>query len=156
MRHIISVVVEDKFGALARIVELFTSRGYNLDSLCTGECEQEGTHRISLVATGDDGRIDHIIKLLNNIVNVFEVIHLHPTTSISKELMLVKMKIAQKKRGELLQLIDALQGTILELNHNTLCFQVVGSASNLDGIVQILREYEIVELARTGEAAIQR
>ena len=100
--------------------------------------------------------LHHIIKLLNNIVNVFEVIHLHPTTSISKELMLVKMKIAQKKRGELLQLIDALQGTILELNHNSLCFQVVGSASNLDGVVQILREYEIVEMARTGEAAIQR
>jgi len=156
MRHVISVVVEDKFGALARIVELFTSRGYNLDSVCTGECEKEGTHRISLVATGDDGRIGHIIKLLNNIINVFEVVYLHPDTSISKELMLVKVKIDQKKRGELLQLVDALQGTILELNQESLCFQVVGSASNLDGIVQILREYEIIEMARTGEAAIQR
>ncbi len=65
MRHVISIVIEDQSGALARIVELFTSRGYNLESICSGEAEEVGIHRLTLVTRGDDRKIRHIIRLLN-------------------------------------------------------------------------------------------
>ena len=156
MRHVISIVVEDRFGALARIVELFTSRGYNLDSICSGEAETEGVHRITIVTQGDDRKIRHIVKLLKNIVYVFEVTHLDPSEHLSRELMVARLKINSEVRGQVLQLINAYNGTIIEMNGDTLVFQVVGGAAQLDGVAQVFREYEIIEMARTGEAAIRK
>ncbi|MCP4750339.1 MAG: acetolactate synthase small subunit [Proteobacteria bacterium] len=156
MRHVISIVVEDQAGALARIVELFTSRGYNLESICTGEAEKPGIQRLTLITRGDDRKIEHIIRLLNNIVYVFEVSDLHPSESISRELMLMKVKIDYEIRGQILQLIDAYGGTVIEMNPESISFQVTGSASKLNGLTQIFREFEIIEMARTGESAIHK
>lgn len=155
-RHVISIVVEDQAGALARIVELFTSRGYNLESICSGEAEEVGIHRLTLVTNGDDRKIRHIIRLLNNIVYVIKVTHLDPIASISQELMLMKVKINGKIRGEILQLIEAYSGVVIELNTETVSFWVFGQASKLDGVTKIFREYKIIEMARTGEAAIHK
>ncbi len=156
MRHVISIVVEDQSGALARIVELFTSRGYNLESICSGEAEEVGIHRLTLVTEGDDRKIRHIIRLLNNIVYVIEVTHLNPTESISQELMLMKLKINPRIRGQVLQLIEAFGGTVIEMNPDTVSFRVLGQASKLNGVTQTFREFKIIEMARTGEAAIHK
>lgn len=156
MRHVISIVVEDQSGALARIVELFTSRGYNLESICSGEAEEVGIHRLTLVTEGDDRKIRHIIRLLNNIVYVVEVTHLDPTESISQELMLMKLKINPRIRGQVLQLIEAYGGTVIEMTPDTVSFRVLGRASKLDGVTQTFREFKIIEMARTGEAAIHK
>ncbi|MBU2514499.1 acetolactate synthase small subunit [bacterium] len=156
MRHVISIVVEDQSGALARIVELFTSRGYNLESICSGEAEETGIHRLTLVTKGDDRKIRHIIRLLNNIVYVIEVTHLNPMYSISQELMLMKVKISPKIRSQVLQLIEAFGGTVVEMNLQSVSFRVVGQASKLDGVTQVFRDYKIIEMARTGEAAIHK
>ena len=156
MRHVISIVIEDQSGALARIVELFTSRGYNLESICSGEAEEVGIHRLTLVTRGDDRKIRHIIRLLNNIVYVIQVTHLNPADSISQELMLMKLEISPKSRSQVLQLIEAFGGTVIEMNLHTVSFQVVGQASKLDGIAQTFRDFTIVEMARSGEAAIHK
>ncbi|MDH5560863.1 MAG: acetolactate synthase small subunit [Deltaproteobacteria bacterium] len=156
MKHTISILVDDQFGALARIVELFTSRGYNLDSICSGEAETLGTHRITIVTKGDDPKIKQIIKLLNNIIYVFEVTHLSPAETISGELMLAKLKITPEQRNEILQLIQVFEGQIIEMNGDSISFQVVGSASKLDGVTSILKDYELIAVSRTGEAAIHK
>ena len=156
MRHVISIVVEDQSGALARIVELFTSRGYNLESICSGVAEEADIHRLTLVTQGDDRKIRHIMRLLNNIVYVLDVTHLDPSISISQELMLMKLRISPKIRSEILQLIEAFGGDIIEMNTETVSFQVIGSASKLDGVVETFRDYKIIEMARTGEAAIHK
>lgn len=156
MRHVISILVEDRFGALSRIVELFTSRGYNLESISSGECEEKGTHRLTLVCTGEDRTIQQIIKLLKQIVYVVDVTDLTPRHSISRELVLVKMLIDNKSRSEILELINAYQGTIIEMNTTSVSFEAVGSAVQLDGLIDVFRQYKIVELARTGEAGIHR
>jgi acetolactate synthase I/III small subunit len=156
MRHVISIVVEDQSGALARIVELFTSRGYNLESICSGEAEEVGIHRLTLVTEGDDRKIRHIIRLLNNIVYVVEVTPLDPTESISQELMLMKLKINPKIREQVLQLIEAYGGTVIEMTPDAVSFRVLGRASKLDGVTLTFREFKIIEMARTGEAAIHK
>ena len=156
MKHVISILMEDKQGALARITELFTSRGYNVDSICSGEAEKEGTHRLTLVTSGDDRKIRQIIKLLENIVYTFEVTHLKPTDSIALELMLMKVAIDSKNRGQILQLISAFDGSIIQMDGKSVSIRVLGSASQLDGVSSVFREFEIIELARTGEAAIHR
>lgn len=156
MRHVISIEVEDQAGALARIVELFTSRGYNLESICSGEAENVGVHRLTLVTKGDDKKIRHIIRLLNNIVYVIQVTYLNPMESISQELMLIKLKLNTGIRGQIIQLIEAYEGRVIEMNKESISFQVIGPASKLDGVTQVFRDYEIIEMARTGEAAIHK
>lgn len=156
MKHLISIQVKDQFGTLARVVELFTSRGYNLDSVCTGEGETKGTHRITIATGGDDQKIKQILKLLKNIVYVFKVTHLEPSETISAELMLVKIKAEAKARAKALELIQAFDGQVIEMNAQVVSFQIMGSASKLDGASEVFREFEILELARTGEAAIHK
>ncbi len=156
MRHVISIVVEDQSGALARIVELFTSRGYNLESICSGEAEKHGIHRLTLVTRGDDRKIRHIIRLLNNIVYVIQVTHLNPSESISQELMLMKLKINPENRSTVIQLIDTYQGTVIEMNQSSVSFQVTGGAAKLDGVAETFRDFGIIEMSRTGEAAIHK
>ncbi|OGH01662.1 MAG: acetolactate synthase small subunit [Candidatus Lambdaproteobacteria bacterium RIFOXYD1_FULL_56_27] len=156
MKHLISIQVKDRFGTLARVVEMFTSRGYNLDSVCTGESEVPGVHKITLGTSGDDKKIKQILKLLKNIVYVYKVTHLEPEQSFSAELMLVKIKAPETLRSKALELIQSLGGEVLEINHLALTFQITGSASKLDGATEVFREFEILELARTGEAAIHK
>ncbi len=156
MKHVISVLVEDRIGALARVVELFTSRGYNLESVCTGECERKGVHRMTLVTTGDDDKIRLILKLLKNIVYVWEVRHLKPHQTISLELMLVKVQAGVAQRTQVLTLVQAYQGNLIEMNHESVTFEIAGSASKLDGVAEVFSEFTILEMARTGEAAIHK
>jgi len=156
MKYVISILMDDKIGALARITELFTSRGYNVDSICSGEAENIGTHRLTLVTGGDDRKINHIIKLLKNIVYIFEVTLLKPDDSVSLELMLIKVKINPKNRAQIIQLANAYEASIIEMNGKSASFRVVGSASLLDGMTDVFREFEIIELSRTGEAAIHK
>lgn len=156
MKYVISILLEDEIGALSRIVELFTSRGYNIDSICSGVAEKEHTHRMTLVTQGDEKKIKHIIKLLKNIVNIFEVTPLKPLDSISLELMLMKVRVTMETRSQILQMITAFEGVIIEMNCETVSFRVVGSDTRLDGIISVFREFDIIELARTGEAAIHK
>ena len=156
MKHVISILVEDRFGALSRVIELFTSRGYNLESVCTGAAEQPDLHRMTLVTEGDDDKIRHILKLLKNIVYVWEVRHLKPAQTISLELMLVKVQARPEKRTEVLTLVQAYQGNLIEMNHESVTFEITGTASKLDGVAEVFREFPILEMARTGEAAIHK
>ncbi|MDT8447793.1 MAG: acetolactate synthase small subunit [bacterium] len=156
MKHLISIQVKDQFGTLSRVVELFTSRGYNLDSVCTGEGETKGMHRITIATRGDDKKIKQILKLLKNIVYVFKVTHLEPSQTICAEMMLVKLKADSQNRGHVLELIQAFDGEVIEMNSQVVSFMIMGSAGKLDGASEVFREFEILELARTGEAAIHK
>ncbi|OGG96073.1 MAG: acetolactate synthase small subunit [Candidatus Lambdaproteobacteria bacterium RIFOXYD12_FULL_49_8] len=156
MKHLISIQVKDRFGTLARVVELFSSRGYNLDSVCTGEGEEKGTHRIIIATRGDDKKIKQILKLLKNIVYVFKVTLLDPSQTISAELMLVRLRCGADQRMKVLELIKTFEGEVIEMDGKTVSFRVMGSASKLNGATEVFREFEILELARTGEAAIHK
>lgn len=94
--------------------------------------------------------------MLKNIVNIFEVTPLKPLDSISLELMLMKVRVTMETRSQILQMITAFEGVIIEMNCETVSFRVVGSDTRLDGIISVFREFDIIELARTGEAAIHK
>ena len=156
MKHLISIQVKDRFGTLSRVVELFTSRGYNLDSVCTGEGEEKGIHRIIIATRGDDKKIKQILKLLMNIVYVFKVTLLEPSQTIAAELMLVRLKAGAEQKMKVVEMIKAFEGEVIEMDGETVSFRIMGSASKLDGATEVFREFEVLELARTGEAAIHK
>lgn len=155
MKHVISIWVEDKYGALARVTELFSSRGYNLESVCTGECKEKGTHRMTLVCTADDHVIQQIIKQLQQIVFVVDVQDLPYEKRITRELLLMNISVNDKNRSEILSLIKAYPTEIVQMNSDHIIFQAIGNADQLDGLAEVFRKFKILQLARTGEAAIQ-
>ena len=154
MRTIISILCRDQFGTLSRIIELFSSRGFNLTSICSGSCEEVGMQRMTLLIQENEKRIGHIIKMINGIVDVVEAHQVDVYNSISREMLLVKVKFARDQRVELMNLIRGNQGNIIEMTTESVCFELTGASQKLDRLITIFRDFEIIQLARTGEAAI--
>ena len=154
-KKIISLLVEDEFGALSRIVELFGSRGFNLHSICTGESREEGIQRMTLVCYESDKNIQQIIKVLKNIIYIYEAKLIELENSIHRELILVKVKLEKKNQTELLATIQALPASICITSKDWLCFQFYGEEPQINQMVKHFKSrYKIIEISRTGEAAL--
>lgn len=154
-KRIISVLLEDRFGALSRVVELFGSRGYNLHSICSGESREEGLQRLTLVCFENEKNICQIVKLLQNIIYVYEAKLVAEEKSILRELILVKIKIEAEKELELVKMIEKQPAKILIQNKEFICFEYLGNSQEIDEMLKYFRAYyKIIEVSRTGEAAL--
>ncbi|KAK3586193.1 hypothetical protein CHS0354_013143 [Potamilus streckersoni] len=154
--HVFPMIPSDRFGALSRIIELFASRGYNLDSICSGSCEIPDTQRLTLVTKEDTDKIEKIVKILNGFIDVVEAHVVDPALSHSREMMLMNLEFKSEHRTEIISLIQGNKGEIVEMTPTHISFEVNGSANQLDKLTELFREFNITEMARTGEAAIHR
>ena len=156
MRQIIAILVEDKFGALSRIIELFSSRGYNLDSICSGVCEEPNLQRLTLVIEESPEKTDRIVTMLNNVVDVIEAHRVDEKTGVSREMMLAKVQCNGTELNSIKEFLAGKMGHIIDQTNTSLTFEITGTARDLDLALAEIRQYKILELARTGEAAIHR
>ncbi|MFC1607259.1 acetolactate synthase small subunit [Candidatus Latescibacterota bacterium] len=156
MRHIISVTVENKFGVLARVSGLFSSRGYNIDSLTVGETHDPDVSRINIVVRGDDSILDQVIKQLNKLVDVIQVTDLPQEESVRRELCLIKVACANEKRAEIIAIVDVFRGKTIHIGHDSLIIQITGTESKVTAFVKLMDPYGILELSRTGLVAMHR
>ena len=156
MRHTISVLVENQFGVLARISGLFSGRGFNIDSLSVGETEDETISRITLVVHGDEKVLEQIMKQLNRLVDVIKVSDLTKDEFIDRELALIKVAANSKIRPEIIQIVDVFRGNILDVSHSTLTIEVTGTEEKVQGMINLLRDFSIKEVVRSGKIAISR
>lgn len=154
-KKIISLVLEDRFGALSRVIELFGARGYNLHSICSGESREEGLQRLTLVCFESDKNIKQIIKLLQNIIYVYEAKLINIEQAILRELILVKVKIKEENEAQLLAIIGKISAKILIKNKDFICFEYLGNGQDIDQMLKYLRTFPIIEVSRTGEAALE-
>ena len=158
MKHVLSLKVADHAGTLSRVVELFVSRGYNLDSICSGGCEEGGTQRMTIVTYETDIKLQRMVKLLEQLIDVYEVTVVNASSAVIKELLLVKILFRKSNLGvelrEILSVVNSLKCNLIELNDRSICFEYVGSSKQIDSLVSIFGRYEVAEIARTGEAAI--
>src|SRR5512134_2209761 len=115
MRHTISVLVENKFGVLTRVAGLFSGRGYNIDSLNVGPTEDPSVSRMTIVTRGDDATIEQIVKQLNKLVDVIEVLDFRDADYIDRELVMVKVAVDSKSRSEVMQITDIFRGKIVDV-----------------------------------------
>lgn len=153
-RHTISILVENEFGVLARVAGLFSSKGYNIDSLSVSETMDPTLSRMTIVTHGSDQIIEQILKQLNKLVNVIKVEDLTKEKHITQELALVKFKSDQK--AELLKAAAKHEARILENNSKAVVLELTGDEEALNRILESLRPYGIMEVVRTGMIAIQR
>ena len=156
MRHTISVLVENKFGVLARVAGLFSGRGYNIDSLNVGETEDPTISRMTIVARGDDRILEQITKQLNKLIDVIKVTDLTAEEHVERELVLIKVSAVAKTRSEIIQLADIFRSAIVDVSHESLVISATGDEDKINALIDMLRPYGIREIARSGRVAISR
>ena len=156
MRHTISVLVENKFGVLARVAGLFSGRGYNIDTLNVAPMLEAGFSRMTIVTRGDDATLEQIVKQLNKLVNVVHVQDFHEGEYVDRELALVKVKADAKTRSEIMQICDIFRGKIVDVQRAELMVEITGDEGKLGKFLHLLEPFGILEIARTGRVAMPR
>jgi acetolactate synthase-1/3 small subunit len=156
MRHIISVLLENESGALARLVGLFAQRGYNIDSLNVAATEDPTLSRLTLVTHGNDQVIEQISKQLHKLIEVVKVSDISEAAHIERELMLVKVKASGNQREEVKRCADIFRGQIIDVTPATYTIQLVGTSDKLDAFIQALGTTPIMEVVRSGASGIAR
>ncbi|MEQ8820145.1 MAG: acetolactate synthase small subunit [Sumerlaeia bacterium] len=155
--HIISVLVENHFGVLARISGLFASRGFNIHSLAVGPTHDPTISRITLAVKGDDRVVEQIHKQLNKLVDVIKVQDLTSSGEfIDRELILVKVAVPAARRVEVIQLASAFQAHPIDISQETMTLELVGQQTTIEAFLEILAPYGLLELSRTGRIALSR
>lgn len=156
MRHVISVLVENQFGVLARIAGMFSSRGFNIDSLAVGETTDPSVSRITIVSRGDDQVIEQIIKQLRRLIDVIRVQDFTDEAHIERELVLVKVKADRDTRGEIMQMASIFKGRVVDVSATSLILEVVGSQERMNAFLDLLKPFGLLETARTGSIGLLR
>jgi acetolactate synthase-1/3 small subunit len=156
MRHTISVLVENKFGVLARVSGMFSGRGFNIDSLNVAPTHDPSLSRITTVLNGDEAQLDLCVKQLRKLVNVVEVIDFKEGQAVNRELVLVKVRADAKSRPEILQIKDIFRAKIVHLSADALIIEATGDDEKVNALLGLLEPYGVLELARTGRLALKR
>jgi acetolactate synthase-1/3 small subunit len=154
--HIISVLVENQFGVLARIAGLFSGKGYNIDSLCVAETDDPTISRMTIVVSATEQTMEQVIKQLNRLVDVIKVQDLTDNEYVERELALIKVEAEGIHRSEIIQIVDIFRARIVDVNPAALTIEVTGDQSKIVAIINMLSPYKIREIVRTGKIAIQR
>jgi acetolactate synthase-1/3 small subunit len=154
--HILSVLVQNRPGVLARVAGLFARRGYNIFSLAVAPAEQEGMSRITIVVDLDSAPLEQITKQLFKLVDVIKISELDPAHSVERELMIATVKSPGARRGELQTLTQIFEGKILAVTEDNLTISLEGHPDKLDDFEELLDAYGIVELQRTGRIALPK
>lgn len=156
MLHIISILVDNHFGVLARISGLFSARGYNIESLCVGITDDPTTSRMTIVVHGDDDIVSQIIHQLNKMVEVINVVNLTKDDHVERELVLARLNTDAKRRSQLLEVVNIFRAKIVDVSPDALIIEATGSIEKIKAFIDMIRPYGIEELARTGRIALSR
>jgi acetolactate synthase-1/3 small subunit len=154
--HTLSVKLENKSGALARVSQLFARRGYNIQSLAVGPTEREDISRLTLRVDCSEHSIEQIEKQMHKLVNVLRVTELRPQESVERELALATVSSTETNRADLLAAALAAGATIADFGDDAITFQIVGRPEDVDTFEDVVRRYGVVELARTGRIGLHR
>jgi acetolactate synthase-1/3 small subunit len=154
MRHTISVLVENKFGVLARIAGLFSARGFNIDSLAVGETEDPAVSRMTVISEGDDKTLEQIKKQLNKLIDVIKVVDFKEGEFVDRELMLIKVAVNSKTRKEILEAVESVDAKIANAGSKSVSIEATGDAAKIKGLLALLKPFGIIEVVRTGRIAM--
>jgi acetolactate synthase-1/3 small subunit len=156
-KHIIATLVENKPGVMLRISGLFARRGFNIESIAVGTTEQEDISRMTIIVRGDDKVLEQVEKQLNKQVDILKVSDLTATSSVVRELCLIKVNArSEEKKMLLMNYAEIFRAKIVDVNTASLVFEITGDEEKVDALVDLLRPHGIREMARTGIVAMSR
>jgi acetolactate synthase-1/3 small subunit len=154
--HILSVLVENKFGVLSRVAGLFGRRGFNIVSLAVSPTEDERFSRMTIVVDADSAPLEQITKQLHKLIPVIKVAELAPADAVERELMLATVKATTEARSQITELAAIFEARIEDVGYESITIQVAGRPDKLDAITDLLTPFGIVELQRTGRIALPK
>ena len=155
-RHTLVSLVQDEPGVLTRVAGLFRRRGFNIESLSVGHCEQPGLSRMTIVVIGDDAEVAQVTKQLDKLINVVSVADITRKEKVVRELALIKVSASATTRSEIMQIVDVFRANIVDVAPDSLMIEVTGDEDKIDSLVKMLRDFGMQELARTGRTALTR
>ena len=156
MRHTISVLMENTFGVLTRVAGMFSGRGYNIDSLNVAPTHDPEVSRMTIVTRGDDAAVEQIVRQLNKLVNVLDVTDFRDYEYIDRELVLVKVKVDGKRRSEVMQITDIFRTKIVDVQPKSMTIEVTGNETKVTKFIELMENFGVLELTRTGKVALSR
>ncbi len=155
-KHTISVLVNHSFNALSRIVGLFSGRGFDIDSISFGAGQEPGLARVTITTHGDEQIIEQIAKQLHKMVDVLKVHDLTYEAFVERELALIKVNATKSTRAEIMQLVNVFRAKIIDISKESVTVEVTGSEDKITAAMGMLRQFGIIEIARTGSVALKR
>lgn len=154
--HILSLIVDNEPGVLARIAGLFSGRGFNIESLCVAETTDPAVSRITLVTSGNMAVIEQIKKQLNKLVNVIMVKDFTGSKCVQRELLLIRVKADAQNRAEILRMVDIFRARVVDVGNSSYTIEVTGDEGKVTAFLNLLKPLGIQEVARTGAIAMAR
>ncbi len=156
MKKVLSLLVDNTSGVLSRVAGLFSRRGYNIISLTVGETADPAYSRMTVVAEGDEQILEQITKQLAKLIDVVDIKVLEPEKSVSRELIMVKVRVEPDQRQDVITMADVFRGKVGDVGPDSLIIELTGQQSKLEAFLRLLDSFEILELARTGITGLSR
>ena len=156
MRHVISALVMNEPGVLANVAGMFAARGFNIDSLVVGRTEDANLSRMTIVVTADDNTLEQVRKQLAKLVPVVKVTDFNNTAYIERDLALITVAVGPDKRGEVIEIVTLFRGKVVDVAEQSLMVELVGTEEKIEAFTELMKPYQITELARTGVIAMAR
>ena len=156
MRHVISALVMNEPGVLAGVANMFSARGFNIDSLVVGRTEDPGLSRMTIVVVGDDNTLEQVSRQLAKLVPVVQVRNFKSAAYIERDLALITIGVGPEQRREVIEVVNLFRGKVVDVAPTSLIVELAGTEEKVEAFVELIRPYGITELARTGIIAMAR
>ncbi len=156
MQHTLIALVEDKPGVLNRVASLFRRRAFNIESLTVGHTDQPGISRMTIVIDSDQVSTERVTSYLYKLVNVIQVEDLTARPTVNRDLAMIKVSVTPTNRTEIIQLVDVFRARIVDVSNDSMIVEITGDEEKIDGFVEVLRPYGIIEMVRTGMVSMLR
>ncbi len=156
MQHILVALVEDKPGVLNRVASMFRRRNFNIESLAVGHTDQPGISRMTIVIDSTQTNADRVIANLYKLVNVIRIDDLSNVPAVIRDLAIIKVAAGAEQRGQVMQLVNVFRARVVDVANDSLIIETTGTEDKIDGLVDVLRPFGIIEMVRTGTVAMAR
>jgi len=155
-RHTLSVLVENKPGVLARVAQLFSRRGFNIDSLAVGPTEHEEISRMTIVVNCEEHPLEQVTKQLNKLINVLKIVELEQGQAVQRELLLIKVRADSESRSKVLETVQLFRAKVVDVALDAVTVEATGNRDKLDALIRVLEPFGIKELVQSGMVAVGR
>jgi acetolactate synthase I/III small subunit len=155
-KHILSALVQNHPGILAKVAGLFSRRGFNIDSLAVGISERPGCSRMTIVVNGDDALVEQMVRQLDKLIDVIEIHVLQLAATVQRELVLIKVGCTLANRSEIIQIAEIFRAKIVDVSLTSLTMEITGPTGKLEALFNVLQPYALEKMVRTGIIALER
>lgn len=156
-KYLLAILVDNKPGVLTHVAGLISRRAFNIESINAGYTEEDAVTRINIVVSVDDNQeLEQVVNQLSKLIDVIKIVNLSEAESVIKELIMIKVRATKETRADIVNIVNIFRAKIIDIGTETMVIELTGAQSKIDAICEMLSEYDIVEVARTGAIALSR